>query len=516
MAPGRRFAAAATLALCAAGLVSCTADEEGEPMSVLPLVPAPQHATALDGEPFRVGASTAVVALLGTQAPAARVADALGVATGRDIPVWGADATVNREADGLVVLALAGDLPEGDEAYRLTADATGVRLTARTVDGLHRAASTLAQLVVMDSHGVSIPAVEIEDAPRYAWRGLSVDVARHFFPVEDLEVLVDLIADYKLNVLHVHLTDDQGWRIDLPSRPELVERSSGTAVGGEGGYYTADDWAGLVAYAAARGVSVVPEIDVPGHVNAALHAIPELNESGEAADEYTGIEVGFSGLHASLPATGPFLADVFGDIAAMTPGDYVHIGGDEADEVAPDEYARLVAAAAAEVRASGKQVIGWQEIANAPLEPGTVVQYWRELSDPAPVVAAGDAGARVLMSPASRTYLDMKYDAAYPLGQDWAAVVELRDAYDWDPGAYLPGLDPAAVIGVEAAIWTETLSTRDELTQMLLPRLAAVAEVAWSASTTDFDDFADRVATHGRAWDRAGLAWYPSPQVDWA
>ena len=521
MGPWRRLAWVGVVSLCAAGLVACTADAEddadegGDPVNVLPLVPAPQRAVALDGAPFTVSEATAVVAPPGAEDPATRVAEALRTASGFEVPVVQA-ASGGTAASGLVVLTLAVDVPDGPEAYRLTVDEAGVRLTARTVEGLHRGTATLGQLLVGRSGAVSVPAVEVEDAPRYEWRGLSVDVARHFFPVEDLEVLVDLIAGYKLNVLHLHLTDDQGWRIEMPSRPELVARSSGTAVdGASGGYYTADDWARLVAYGAERGIVVVPEIDVPGHVNAALHAVPGLNESGEAVPEYTGIEVGFSGLRASLPETGPFLADVFGDLAAMTAGEYVHIGGDEADEVAPDEYARLVATAAAEVRASGKQVVGWQEIANAPLEPGTVVQYWREFNDPAPVVAAADAGARVLMSPASRTYLDMKYEAGYPLGQDWAALIELRDAYDWDPGAYLPGLDAASVIGVEAAIWTETLSTRDELTQMLLPRLAAVAEVAWSSSARDFDDFAARIAPHGAAWDRAGLAWYASPQVDW-
>ena len=344
-------------------------------MSVLPLVPAPLRAIARGGAPFALSASTVVVAPPGAEDPASRAAEALRAASGLDVPVRvspGADDDTG--GSGLVVLTLGEDVPDGDEGYRLTADEDGVRLTARTVEGLHRAVATLGQLLVSDGVA-SVPAVEVEDAPRYAWRGLSVDVARHFFPVEDLEALVDLIAGYKLNVLHVHLTDDQGWRIDLPSRPELVARSSGTAVaGGQGGYYTADDWARLVVHAGARGVAVVPEVDVPGHVNAALHAIPALNESGEAAQAYGGIEVGFSGLRASLPETGPFLADVFRDMAAMTPGQYVHIGGDEADEVAPDEYARLVAAAAAEVRASGKQVIGWQEVANAPLEPGTVVQ----------------------------------------------------------------------------------------------------------------------------------------------
>ncbi len=513
---GVSLALAATLAGCGG-----TTTDGGVVGAVLPLVPAPVRADALGGQPFTVTASTAVVAAPGTDDVAALVARALGGPAGGSLPVRTASDEPEKGA-GLVVLALSDEVPDepssGDrrsEAYRLTAGPQGVRLTARTVAGLHRAAATLSQLVVATDGEVTVPAVEVSDAPRYGWRGLSVDVARHFLPVDDLRRIVDLVAAYKLNVLHLHLTDDQGWRIALPSRPELAERSSGTSVGGDpGGHYTADDVAGLVAYAAARGVSVVPEVDVPGHVNAALHAVPELNPSGVAEPEYTGVDVGFSALRASVPATRPFLDDVFGDLAAMVPGEYVHVGGDEAFEVGGEEYAQLVGAAVDAVAAAGKRVVGWQEIATVPLPAGTVVQYWQERSDPAPVIAAARAGARVLMSPATRAYLDMQYVPGYQLGQDWAGYTELRDAYEWDPDSLLPGLDPGAVIGVEAAVWTETLRSFDDVTQMLLPRLAAVAEVAWSAGT-DWESFRGRVAPHAAAWDRAGLTWYASPQVAW-
>lgn len=493
---------------------------------VLPLVPAPLHAEQVAGEPFTVTDETVVVAEPGAERPAALVAAALGRATGRMVPVrvGAADADgADAGGPGVVALALADDptLPGGDgalgqEAYRLTAGAEGVRLTARAAAGLFPAAATLAQLIVAEGTSATVPAVEVVDAPRYAWRGLMVDVARHFLSVTDLEVVVDLVAGYKMNHLHVHLTDDQGWRLDVPSYPELVARSSDGGVNGDrGGYYSADDWATLVGYAAARGVTVVPEIDVPGHTNAALHALPALNPGGVAPDVYDGIEVGFSTLRADLPATAPFLSGVLGDVAAMTPGVCVHVGGDEATSTADEEYALLVRQAVDDVRAAGKQVVGWQEVAKAaPLPGGTVLQYWDERTDPAPVLAAAADGARVLMSPASRVYLDMKYTPATVLGQDWAGLTELRDAYDWDPGTVLSALDPSQVVGVEAAVWTETLGTLADVTFMLLPRLAAVAEVAWSASA-DWDGFRDRVASQAAAWDRAGLVWYPSPQVAW-
>jgi hexosaminidase len=343
-----------------------------------------------------------------------------------------------------------------------------------------------------------------------------VDVARHFLPVPDLEKIVGLMAGYKMNVLHLHLTDDQGWRLDIPSRPELVARSSQGAVNGDhGGSYTGSDWAGLVAYAAAHGVTVVPEIDIPGHTNAALHAIPALNPGGVAPDAYEGIQVGFSTLHADLPETAPFLSDVFGDVAAMTPGDYVHVGGDEATSTADEEYSCLVCTAMGDVTAAGKKVVGWQEIAKAtPLPPGTVIQYWDERADAAPILAAAKAGAKVLLSPASRVYLDMKYDGHTALGQTWAGEIELRRAYDWDPATELHGLDPSSIAGVEAAIWTETLGNVTDVEYMLLPRLAAVAEKAWS-TTNDWHGFRDRVAPQAAAWDQAGLVWYMSPEVNW-
>jgi hexosaminidase len=181
-----------------------------------------------------------------------------------------------------------------------------------------------------------------------------------------------------------------------------------------------------------------------------------------------------------------------------------------------EEYATLVGAAAAAVRAAGKKVIGWQEIAHAPLEPGTLVQFWDPRADSAPFVAAARAGARFVMSPGSKAYLDMKYDASTELGLEWAGHIELRDAYDWEPTALIEGLPAEAVVGVEAAIWTETLRDLPALTTMLLPRLAAVAEVAWTGQADrSFDDFRTRVASHARLWDRLGLGWYASPQVDW-
>ncbi|MCC2334300.1 family 20 glycosylhydrolase [Cellulomonas wangsupingiae] len=481
------------------------------------IVPVPLVVQPSSQAPFVITRSTVVVVDADEELVPVAVltADLLGRVSGRAVEIRYAEP----DAPGVVRMRLVEDLPPGPETYRVVVGQGRVRLEARTTDGLVHAVVTLRQLLRERADGgMQVDAVRIEDAPRYPWRGLSLDVARHFVSVPDLRVLIGLMGHYKLNVLHLHLTDDQAWRLDLPSRPELVRRSSAHSVGGDpGGYYSATDWDEILAYARARAIRVVPEIDVPGHVNAALHAYDELNPDGRAPDEYLGIEVGFSRLHDDLPATHAFLADVFGDLADMTPGGYLHIGGDEVLTMAPDEYERLVRSAAAAVTAHGKRVVAWQEVASvAELPAGTVVQYWDTRVDPAPFVAAARAGARLLMSPASKVYLDMKYRPGFPLGQEWAGHVELRDAYDWEPDELVEDLPPDAVVGVEAGLWTETLRTLDDLTTMLLPRLAAVAEVAWSApDRRDFDDFTARLRAHGRHWDRLGLAWHHTPQGSW-
>ena len=493
---------------------------------MFPIVPQPVEVTELAGEPTELTSGTRIVTGSSAEELEAGVmlAGSLGSFVSQAIAVEQGESGAGPLGAGEIALRLdpgAGPAgSESDERYTLESRGGAVLLAAATVTGLVRAMATLGQLLAPTATGGGylVPAVRVLDAPRYPWRGLSLDVARHFFGVDDVKRVLSLMTRYKLNVLHLHLSDDQGWRLQIPSRPLLTERASGTSVGGgPGGYITTDEFLELQLYARSRGIAVVPEIDVPGHTNAALHAYPELNADGVAKPVYTGIDVGFSTLDASLPATEKFLRDVLGDVAAMTHGPWVHLGGDEAHDTSREDYETIIGLAAQILREAGKIPVGWQEFAASPASSSAVVQLWDMRLELEPLAAAARAGAQVLLSPADRVYLDMKYDAESPLGLDWAGHIELRDAYEWEPTEAVPGLEPEAICGVEAAVWTETLENLDELATMLLPRLTAVAEVAWTLpERRDWDSYARRISGQWRRWERHGLRWYRTPQVDWA
>jgi len=222
--------------------------------------------------------------------------------------------------------------------------------------------------------------------------------------------------------------------------------------------------------------------------------------------------VGFSSLCANKEITYQFLEDVVREIAALTPGPYFHIGGDEAAATNETDYLQFVERIQRIVQAQGKQMVGWEEIAKAHLLPTTIVQHWHGQAAQRVV----QQGAKVIMSPASRTYVDMKYDASTPLGLNWAGYIEVQDGYDWDPAKVLSGVSESDVLGVEAPLWSETIQTMDDIEFMVFPRLAGYAEIGWSpASGRDWNEYRVRLAAHGPRLTAMGVNFYRSKQVPW-
>jgi hexosaminidase len=303
----------------------------------------------------------------------------------------------------------------------------------------------------------------------------------------------------------------------IKSWPRLATYGGSTAVDGDpGGYYTQDQFRGIVAYAKSRFITVIPEIDMPGHVNAALASYAELNCDGVAPPLYTGTDVGFSSLCVSKDITYKFLDDVIRELAAITPGPYIHVGGDEAAATTPADYVTFMNRVQQIVASHGKRVQAWHQIVDATPLPTTVAQYWDTTPDNPAVANAANHGTKLVLSPANLAYLDMKYTEDTPLGQDWAGLIEVQDAYGWNPGAYVTGVPASAVLGVEAPLWTETIRTSADIEYMAFPRLPTIAELAWSpASTHDWSAFRLRLAAQAPRWEAMGINFYRSPQVPW-
>ncbi|MFD7990644.1 beta-N-acetylhexosaminidase [Streptomyces mexicanus] len=514
------------LLVAAAGAVTAgAAPGTGGAQAATPLgqvIPAP--ATVREGgSPYRITAATRIRVDGGGEARrvGAYLADVLRPSTGYRLPL-----TTSGPAGIRLKLAKGG--PYGPEGYRLDSRAGGVTITATAPAGLFHGVQTLRQLLpaAIEKKTVQpgpwlVAGGTVQDSPRYAYRGVMLDVSRHFLTVAQVKRYIDEAALYKVNKLHLHLSDDQGWRIAIDSWPRLATYGGSTQVGGgQGGYYTKDDYREIVRYAASRYLEVIPEIDTPSHTNAALASYADLNCDGVAPPLYTGTKVGFSSLCVGKDITYTFLDDVIREVAALTPGRYLHIGGDEAHSTSHDDYVKFMDRVQPIVAKYGKTVIGWHQLTAATPVKGALAQYWgldsTSAAEKQQVAQAAQNGTGLILAPADRIYLDMKYTKDTPLGLAWAGYVEVQRSYDWDPGSYLPGVPASAVKGVEAPMWTETLSTSDQLDYMAFPRLPGAAELGWSpAATHDWDTYKTRLAAQAPRWDALGIGYYRSPQVPW-
>ncbi|MBA5223462.1 beta-N-acetylhexosaminidase [Streptomyces griseoaurantiacus] len=528
------------------------------------LVPAPRRAlpTAPGRAPV-LDADTTIEEPPGTTAAARWLRGTLGPALGLPLPPHHPGSPSRTRVRLALVPALTGELG-GPEGYRLDTTAHSVTLTAAAEPGLLHAAQTLRQLLgpeafrrapVTARRHWPVPAVTLEDGPRFRWRGLMLDVARHFLPKDGVLRYLDLMAAHKLNVLHLHLTDDQGWRIEIRSHPRLTEVGSWrprTKIGHRasalweekphGGFYTRDDLREIVAYAAARHIAVVPEIDIPGHSQAAIAAYPELGNTDVVDTSALGVwdDWGISP-HVLAPTdtTLRFYEEVLEEVLELFPPDaapftgfsrFVHIGGDECPK---DEWRRSPAAQA-RIRdlgldgedglqawfvrhfddwltARGRRLIGWDEILEGGLAPGAAVSSWRGYEGG---ITAARAGHDVVMCPERAVYLDHRQDPGPEEPVPIGFVRTLEDVHRFAPvPPELTEEQAAHVLGAQANVWTEVMEDQGRVDYQAFPRLAAFAEALWSPlpppAERDFAEFESRMAVHYARLDALGVAYRP-------
>ncbi len=496
-------------------LTSCSKNPQMDLMDTT-LLPKP-IAVSATGSSFELNNETKILVngnseeLLRT---AQYLASLLKPATGFDLKVESISDEPDSNSIYFVITAL--DTIFGNEGYKLIINEKNVIIESNGAEGAVRGIQTLRQILPneIESSTVQqkswfIATGEIQDYPQYSYRGSMLDVARHFFSVEDVKRYIDLLAAYKLNVLHLGLSNDQGWRIEIKSWPNLTAHGGSTEVGGgKGGFYTQEQYKDIVDYAVTRYITIIPEIDMPGHTNAALASYPELNCNGKATDLYTGTEVGFSTLCTDKDITYKFIDDVIRELAEMTPGPYIHIGGDESHVTPMENYIPFINKVQDIVISHGKIVIGWDEIANADLKDNVIVQFWSEVDNAKKAI---EKNAKVIMSPANKTYLDMKYDSLTKIGLHWAAFIELESAYIWSPDKFVKEINRENILGVESPLWSETITNMEEIEYMAFPRIIGHAEIGWTPdSMREWNDYKSRLIKHTERLKIMEINYYDS------
>ncbi|GHC95503.1 beta-N-acetylhexosaminidase [Nocardiopsis terrae] len=531
------------------------------------LLPRPQKVEASGSDGLTLTAATRVSADRAARGTLTWLQRELGTATG--LPLATGD-----EENAQIRLSVDPSAGLGREGYRLIIDSEGAIVVGNEPAGVFYGAQTLRQLLPPDAYRTAplgkaewrLPAISITDAPRFRWRGAMLDIARHFQPKREILRFIDLLALHKLNVLHLHLTDDQGWRVEIRRYPKLTEAASWRAQSQlgiseppvfdnrpHGGYLTQDDIREIVAYADARHVTVVPEIDVPGHSQAAIHAYPELGEAG-------GIPVGtqwgvFDEVLAVTDNVLEFYRNVLDEILELFPSTYVHVGGDEC----PKTQWRNSASAQQRIREEGladedelqswfirqlddhltkrgRRLVGWDEILEgwllegqgeqegqeardggdaaegrvgrrAGLAPGATVMSWRGEEGG---IAAARAGHDVVMAPTATSYLDYKQsdspDEPVPVG----TLLRWEDVYASEPVPVgLTEEEARHVLGAQVNLWSEHIDSQRKLDYMVFPRLSAFAEKVWSEGERDHTEFEPRLRTHLERLDAVGVEYRP-------
>lgn len=516
------------------------------------LIPAPAVLRRIESAGgFVLDEATVIQALPGTEATARWLRGTLGAVTGLDLPPGAGDdgETIRLRIDP----EDAGHL--GPEGYKLYVNGDDITIHGGGPAGVFWGAQTLRQMFGPEAFRRApldpgrrwvIPGTFVQDSPRFPWRGLMLDVARHFMPKEGVLRYLDLMAAHKLNVFHFHLTDDQGWRVQIKRYPKLTEIGSWrarTKFGHRasplwddkphGGYYTQDDIREIVAYAAARHITVVPEIDVPGHSQAAIAAYPELGNT-DVIDTNSLTVWDTWGINPNVLAptdnTLRFYEGVFEELLELFPSEFIHVGGDEClkdqwkqSATAQARIAELGLADEDELQswfighfdkwlsARGRRLVGWDEILEGGLAEGAVVSSWRGYEGG---ITAARAGHDVVMCPEQHVYLDWRQAPGEDEPVPIAHVRTLEDVYRFEPvPEQLTEAEARHVLGTQANVWTEVMEDHARVDYQTFPRLAAFAEVAWSAlpasTERDFADFERRMTAHYPRLDALGVAYRP-------
>ena len=501
------------------------------------VVPLPKSVVMVKGQPFNLTSATTIV-YEGTNPEMKRNARFLSeyIQQSTGIKTTLLD---KRDKKAAAIVLVINPKVQGDEAYRLTVNNKQVTIAASTPAGVFYGIQTLRKSLPVQTNGadITLPAVDIADAPRFGYRGMMLDCGRHFFPVSFVKKFIDILAMHNMNVFHWHLTEDQGWRLEIKSHPELTAKSSmrsGTVIGHNatvddsiphGGFYTQQEARDIVEYARQRHITVIPEIDMPGHTLAALAAYPELGCTGGPYEVGHRWGVYKDVLCLGKESTYKFVQDVIDEVVDIFPAKYFHIGGDESPTVMWEKCPNCLQKAKDEntdikhlqqyftnriekyLNSKGKSIIGWDEILEGKINQSATIMSWRGVE---PGLKAAKQGHDVIMTPSSHVYFD-HYQAKETKHEPDAigGCSPVEKVYSYEP---LPEtLDAEAknrIKGVQANLWTEYIPFTTQAEYMVLPRMAALAEVQWTpAGQKNFDNFSKRALRLSDLYDRYGYVY---------
>ncbi|MGF1699747.1 beta-N-acetylhexosaminidase [Photobacterium makurazakiensis] len=503
------------------------------PANAINIIPAPSSLQILDGV-FALNRHTSIAKPCSEAAGSCRWLQAqLTTLLHEDIPT---------SQSGNIIYQQNENLSDGE--YSVLVEAENIWLQANSAAGFTHATATLLQLIPTTlSHQAQaayhIPMIEVHDAPHYHYRGMMLDCARHFHPIKRLKFLIDQLARLKFNTFHWHLTDDEAWRIEIDAYPELTRigawRGPNEAIQPQfttisqryGGFYSKQDIREFITYAQDRGITVIPEIDMPGHCRAAIRSLPDLLIDPDDKSQYRSIQnYPDNVLSPAIKGTYTFITNVLDEVCELFPSPYIHIGGDEVptgvwtDSPAchalmtehgyqhPEELqGHILRFAEEHLQSKGKRMMGWEEATHGDkVSKDTVIFSWQ--NEKAGLECA-QAGFDVIMQPAQYTYLDLAqgYSAEEP-GVDWAGKLPLDHIYTYHPLAELPADDPAHqhIKGIQCALWCEIVNSQSRLEFMLYPRLLAIAEICWTApNNRNWSDFKARLNGQLAYLDKAGI-----------